>query len=78
MAQVILPVGSIPTSSPWTFTQGLLLGQASFLVLVLLFVRYVVFSPSEAMDSEGWKKKRAEKSKVSFLMVVSTLQAYNT
>jgi len=54
-----------PQSSPWTFTQGLILGQLSFLVLVLLFVRYVVFSPSEQLDEEGWKRRRSEPHKVS-------------
>lgn len=53
-----------PAGSPWTFTQGLILGQASFLLLVLLFMRYVVFSPSEASDPDGWKKRREERAKV--------------
>ncbi|ORY25280.1 hypothetical protein BCR39DRAFT_544734 [Naematelia encephala] len=60
-------VGQIPASSGWTFTQGLILGQASFLVLVLLFVRYVVFSPSESIDDEGWRRRREERAKKTVL-----------
>jgi hypothetical protein len=53
-------------SSSWTFTQGLILGQASFLVLTLIFVRYVVFSPANKRDGEDWKKRRDERVKVSY------------
>ncbi|OCF45013.1 mitochondrial outer membrane protein [Kwoniella heveanensis CBS 569] len=64
-----LPVAPVPTTtSNWTFTQGFILGQASFLVIVLLFVRYVVFSPSEALDGEEWRARRAEKAKASYMV----------
>jgi maintenance of morphology protein 1 len=53
------------TGSTWTFTQGLILGQASFLFLCLLFIRYVVFSPSEPVDADSWRRKREERAKVS-------------
>ncbi|AFR98984.1 mitochondrial outer membrane protein [Cryptococcus neoformans C23] len=45
-----------------TFTEGFILGQASFLIILLLFIRYVVFSPSEQIDHEGWRKRRAERA----------------
>ncbi|ORX36397.1 hypothetical protein BD324DRAFT_628699 [Kockovaella imperatae] len=55
--------------STWTFTQGFILGQASFLLIILLFIRYVVFSPAEAGDNESWKKRlaaeRLKRSKLS-------------
>lgn len=54
------------TGSTWTFTQGLILGQASFLFLCLLFIRYVVFSPSEPVDADSWRRKREERAKVSW------------
>ena len=57
----------VATTSSWTFTQGFLLGQASFLLLVLLFIRYVVFSPAEPIDDESWKQRRAERIKVGTL-----------
>ncbi|WVQ62986.1 uncharacterized protein L199_001135 [Kwoniella botswanensis] len=60
-----------PPTSSWTFTQGFILGQASFLIIVLLFVRYVVFSPSEEIDAEGWKRRRAEKAKKALLSTTS-------
>ncbi|WWC59991.1 uncharacterized protein I303_102554 [Kwoniella dejecticola CBS 10117] len=60
-----------PSTSSWTFTQGFILGQASFLVIILLFVRYVVFSPSEELDTEGWRQKRAEKAKKALLSTTS-------
>ncbi|WVQ83563.1 hypothetical protein IAT38_005704 [Cryptococcus sp. DSM 104549] len=53
---------SAPTTSTWTFTQGFILGQASFLIILLLFVRYIVFSPSDEVDQEGWKRRRAERA----------------
>ncbi|KAK8861316.1 hypothetical protein IAR55_002135 [Kwoniella newhampshirensis] len=65
------PPPTPPPSSPWTFTQGLILGQASFLVIVLLFVRYVVFSPSEETNAEGWKRRRAERAKRTVLSTTS-------
>ncbi|KAL7419811.1 ERMES complex subunit mmm1 [Cryptotrichosporon argae] len=52
-------------SSQWTFTQGLIVGQAAFLVLCLLFIRYVVFSPSEKEDNEAWRERREERAKMS-------------
>lgn len=52
------------TTSSWTFTQGFILGQASFLLIVLLFIRYVVFSPAEPIDEQGWKERRAQREKV--------------
>ncbi|WVQ94413.1 hypothetical protein IAU59_001492 [Kwoniella sp. CBS 9459] len=66
-----LPPAPAPTTSNWTFTQGFILGQASFLVIVLLFVRYVVFSPSEALDGEEWRARRAEKAKKALLSTTS-------
>ncbi|WWC68997.1 uncharacterized protein I206_102933 [Kwoniella pini CBS 10737] len=60
-----------PSTSSWTFTQGFILGQASFLVIILLFVRYVVFSPSEELDTEDWRQKRAKKAKKALLSTTS-------
>jgi hypothetical protein len=54
-----------PVSSQWTFTQGLILGQASFLLLTLVFIRYVVFSPADRRDGEDWRKRRDERVRVS-------------
>ena len=65
MASSGLVVASPPSTATWTFTQGFLLGQASFLVIALLFIRYVVFSPAEPPSDESWKKRRAERAKVS-------------
>ena len=62
---------SMSTASTLTFTQGLIVGQASFLILCLLFIRYVVFSPSEELDGDSWKRKRDERLKVS-----NSLQSY--
>lgn len=53
-----------PVQSGWTFTQGLLLGQASFVVLCLMFIRYVVFQPAEDVDQEEWQRRRDERRKV--------------
>lgn len=65
MAVNTIPPAPIqPPQSTWTFTQGFILGQASFLLIVLLFIRYVVFSPAESPDDEGYKQRRAEKAKV--------------
>ncbi|RSH94395.1 ERMES complex subunit mmm1 [Saitozyma podzolica] len=55
------------TGSTWTFTQGLILGQASFLLLCLLFIRYVVFSPSEPVDADSWRRRREERAKKTVL-----------
>lgn len=55
-----------PPPQGWTFTQGLLFGQASFVVLCLLFVRYVVFQPAEDIDPDEWKRRRDERRKVGF------------
>lgn len=54
-----------PPVSGWTFTQGLLLGQASFVILCLVFIRYVVFQPAEDIDQEEWQRRRDERRKVS-------------
>jgi hypothetical protein len=35
------------TSSRWSFTQGFLVGQATFLVLCGLFIKYVVFEEAQ-------------------------------
>ncbi|TXT11048.1 hypothetical protein VHUM_01799 [Vanrija humicola] len=56
-----------PAPAAWTFTQGFLVGQAVFLALALLFIRYVIFSPLEAQDTDGWRKRRDERSKKSLL-----------
>lgn len=45
-------------SSTWTFTQGFLLGQASFLILCGVFIRYVVFE-----DAEKSRARRLEREK---------------
>lgn len=42
----------------WTFTQGFLAGQATVVVLALLFVRYVVFSASDTADAAAWRARR--------------------
>lgn len=55
------------SASTLTFTQGLIVGQASFLILCLLFIRYVVFSPSEELDGDSWKRKRDERLKKKVL-----------
>ncbi|ODO09308.1 hypothetical protein I350_02908 [Cryptococcus amylolentus CBS 6273] len=47
--------------SNWTFTQGFIFGQASFLLILLLFVRYIVFSPSDQVDHDAWRKRRLER-----------------
>lgn len=54
-----------PPVPGWTFTQGLLLGQASFVILCLVFIRYVVFQPAEDIDQEEWQRRRDERRKVS-------------
>jgi maintenance of morphology protein 1 len=59
---VLISPQVVPTA--WTFTQGFLVGQACFIILCLLFVRYVVFSPAEADDGEAWRQRRAERAKV--------------
>ncbi|KAL1410206.1 ERMES complex subunit mmm1 [Vanrija albida] len=56
-----------PAPAAWTFTQGFLVGQAVFLAFALLFIRYVLFSPLEAQDTEGWRKRRDERAKKSLL-----------
>jgi maintenance of morphology protein 1 len=57
----------VPTSGPaaWTFTQGFLFGQATVVLLGLLFIRYVVFSPADAVDPVAWRQRREERSKVT-------------
>lgn len=58
-------VRSEVSPNQWTFTQGLILGQASFLLLILVFIRYVVFSPADKRDGEDWRKRRDERIKVN-------------
>jgi len=68
--RVMSQVSTLPTPAPhsgWTFTQGLLLGQASFVILCLIFIRYVVFQPAEDVDQEEWQRRRDEKRKVRSL-----------
>lgn len=52
----------ILTSSRWSFTQGFLVGQATFLVLCGLFIKYVVFE-----DAERSRQRSAERVKVGTL-----------
>ena len=52
----------VPVQSSWTFTQGLLFGQASFVALVLLFIRYVVFQRVEEQDEVAWRARRDARS----------------
>lgn len=54
------PIQPVPSS--WTFTQGLLLGQASFVALVLLFIRYVVFQTVDEPDEAAWRLRREARS----------------
>lgn len=49
----------IVASSRWSFTQGFLVGQATFLVLCGLFIKYVVFE-----DAERSRQRTAERAKV--------------
>lgn len=51
--------------SVWTFTQGLLVGQGIFLLLCLLFIRYVVFSSPSIEDNEARLRRRKERAEVS-------------
>lgn len=41
------PLPPLISASTWTFTQGFVLGQASFLILVGVFIKYVVFENAE-------------------------------
>ncbi|GHJ89737.1 hypothetical protein NliqN6_6139 [Naganishia liquefaciens] len=50
------------TSSRWSFTQGFLVGQATFLVLCGLFIKYVVFE-----DAERSRQRSAERAKKAVL-----------
>ena len=50
----------VVAQSTWTFTQGFLFGQASFLVIILVFIRYFVFAQAEEKNDDSWKKRRAE------------------
>lgn len=67
-----LTVDPAPVHSQWTFTQGLILGQASFMLLILVFIRYVVFSPADKRDGEDWRKRRDERVKVSYRIHVNS------
>lgn len=58
-------ISATATPAAWTFTQGFLVGQGAFILLCLLFVRYVVFSPADAQDPDAWRQRREERSKVS-------------
>ena len=60
-------------ASTWTFTQGFILGQASFLLLILVFVRYVVFSPAEDIDDDSWRRRRTDRLKVGLQAVFSVV-----
>ena len=65
MANSVSTLEPVPVPAQgWTFTQGLLFGQASFVVLCLLFVRYVVFQPAEDIDQEEWARRRDERRRV--------------
>ncbi|CDK26029.1 unnamed protein product [Kuraishia capsulata CBS 1993] len=44
------------TSSQWGFTQGLLLGQLSVIVVIVLFIRFFVFSESAASNKTAPKE----------------------
>lgn len=55
------------TPSAWTFTQGLLVGQGIFLLLCLLFIRYVVFSSPSIEDDEARLRRRKERAEVSYI-----------
>ncbi|KAJ9099942.1 hypothetical protein QFC21_003948 [Naganishia friedmannii] len=50
------------TSSRWSFTQGFLFGQATFLVLCGLFIKYVVFE-----DAERSRQRTADRAKKAVL-----------
>lgn len=63
-----------PSTPTWTFTQGLLLGQLSFILLTLLFMRYVVFSPESSAPASAtaaadrrarFEQRRAARAKLS-------------
>ncbi|CAK9786726.1 hypothetical protein CC85DRAFT_248302 [Cutaneotrichosporon oleaginosum] len=56
-----------PSPAAWTFTQGFLFGQATVILLGLLFVRYVVFSPADALDPVAWRQRREERAKKALL-----------
>lgn len=58
----LLTSSSGPTA--WTFTQGFLFGQATVILLGLLFVRYVVFSPADSVDPVAWRERREKREKV--------------
>ena len=55
---------SLFAPATWTFTQGLIVGQASMVILALVFVRYVVFSGTVGPETD-WRVKRDAKAKVS-------------
>ncbi|BEI80214.1 hypothetical protein CcaverHIS002_0107430 [Cutaneotrichosporon cavernicola] len=60
-------LGPIPGPAAWTFTQGFLFGQATVILLGLLFVRYVVFSAADAVDPVAWRQRRQERAKKALL-----------
>lgn len=53
-----------PGPAAWTFAQSFLFGQITVIVLGLLFVRYVVFSPADSVDPVAWRQRREEREKV--------------
>lgn len=61
---LLLGTARMSDASPLTFTQGFMLGQISFLAIILLFMRYVVFSPADKGDEQGWKRRRQEREQV--------------
>ncbi|BGO88489.1 ERMES complex subunit mmm1 [Rhodotorula toruloides] len=55
-----LPVVERQSSGPmFTFTQGILLGQASMILLAVLFLKHVVFEDPNAAKRERERRKRA-------------------
>ncbi|SPO28780.1 related to MMM1 - required for mitochondrial shape and structure [Ustilago trichophora] len=51
----------LPSPSRWTFTQGLIVGQISMVVIALLLIRYVIFEDS----ATALEKERLMRLKVS-------------
>lgn len=61
----------IVASSRWSFTQGFLVGQATFLVLCGLFIKYVVFE-----DAERSRQRTADRAKVRRCTLLQTIILY--
>ena len=51
----------LPSPSRWTFTQGLIVGQVSMVVIALLLIRYVIFEDS----ATALEKERLMRLKIS-------------